>query len=106
MNIPCVKITMINQEDVVASLIPLINPTFLRMEEEVSQKTAPLRDFGISTDKMIRSIKDEFDVKVLKISQNTYGHWLGYLHARRARVLPLLRKPKSTSLMEHEVQSP
>ena len=67
--------------------------TFQKLEEEISRKTSPLKSFNISLGEIFHATEENFDKKVLSVSQSTDGPLLNYLHARRAGVLSLLRPP-------------
>ena len=89
MELKCIAIAYIDY-NIAKSFVDL---TCQKIEEEVSRKTNPLKNFNISPGKMIHATQDAFDTMIVSVSQPTNGHWLDYLHARRAGVLSLLRPP-------------
>jgi len=100
MRTKCTALTKID-EDLIGE-VDFINQHWGVLRNEIDKKISPLIPFGIipsgdySQARSDRNVDPETHqlYTALRVHRWVEGHWLNFLHARRAGVLPVLRYPK------------
>ena len=97
MKLTCIAISKIPHEIPQVERQQLLNVLYAKMEFEVATVVSKLLPFGInpttSIEQRIEEYSDLFNVTIYA-KQKVFGHWLKFLHARRAGVIPKFKSGK------------